>query len=69
MTTTMRTESLRARRLCCYSICMFDFKDMNDYFTRWNNMLFVTTGCLSINPTAAMLSVVDEFIENKLMKK
>ena len=49
---------------------MFDFKDMNDYFTRWNNMLVVTTGCLSrsggINPTAAMLPVVDEFIEKHL---
>jgi len=49
---------------------MFDFKDIEDYYTRWNNMLVVTTGCLSrsggINPTAAMLPVVDEFIENKL---
>ena len=26
---------------------MFDFKDIEDYYTRWNNMLVVTTGCLS----------------------
>lgn len=49
---------------------MFDFKDINDYYTRWNNMLVVTTGCLSrsggINPTAAMLPVVDEFIEKRM---
>ncbi len=49
---------------------MFDFKDVEDYFTRWNNMLVVTTGCLSrsggINPTAAMLPVVDEYIEKKM---
>lgn len=49
---------------------MFDFKDVNDYYTRWSNMLVVTTGCLSrsggINPTASMLPVVDDFIDNKL---
>ena len=48
---------------------MFDFKDIEDYYTRWNNMLVVTTGCLSrsggINPTASMLHVIDEFIEKK----
>lgn len=47
---------------------MFDFKDMNDYFGRWSNMLVVTTGCLprsgGINPTASLLPVVDEFVEN-----
>lgn len=49
---------------------MFDFKDADDYFTRWSNMLVVTTGVLSrsggINPTASMLPVVDEFIEKHL---
>ena len=49
---------------------MFDFKDVNDYFTHWNNMLVVTTGVLSrsggINPTASMLPVIDEFIDNRL---
>lgn len=49
---------------------MFDFKDVNDYYTRWANMLVITTGCLSrsggINPTASMLPVVDDFIENHL---
>ena len=46
---------------------MFDFKSMDDYFSRWRNMLVVTTGCLprsgGINPTASLLPVVDEFIE------
>lgn len=49
---------------------MFDFKDVDDYYTRWNNMLVVTTGCLSrsggINPTASMLPVVDDFINGHL---
>lgn len=49
---------------------MFDFKNIEDYFNRWSNMLVVTTGCLSrsggINPTASMLPVVDEFIEKIL---
>ena len=48
---------------------MFDFKSINDYYTRWNNMLVITTGVLprsgGINPTASMLPVVDEFI-NKM---
>ncbi|MFR9668069.1 MAG: hypothetical protein SNF68_08940 [Rikenellaceae bacterium] len=47
---------------------MFDFKTKEDYYTRWDNLLVVTTGCLSrsggINPTAAMLPLVDDFIEN-----
>lgn len=47
---------------------MFDFKNIEDYYTRWDNMLVVTTGCLSrsggINPTASLLPVIDEFIEN-----
>lgn len=45
---------------------MFDFNSIDDYFTHWDNMLVVTTGCLSrsggINPTAALLPVVDKFI-------
>ena len=49
---------------------MFHFDSAEDYFTRWSNMLVVTTGCLTrsggINPTASMLPMVDEFIENKL---
>ena len=49
---------------------MFDFKDIQEYFTRWNNMLVVTTGCLNrsggINPTAALLPVIDEFIKKNL---
>lgn len=48
---------------------MIKFENMEDYFTRWNNMLVVTTGCLSrsggINPTASLLPVVDEFVEKK----
>lgn len=49
---------------------MFDFKNVNDYYTRWSNMLVITTGCLSrsggINPTASMLPVVDDFINEHL---
>lgn len=49
---------------------MFDFNDVTDYYTRWSNMLVVTTGCLSrsggINPTASMLPVVDDFINEHL---
>lgn len=47
---------------------MFHFDSAEDYFNRWSNMLLVTTGCLSrsggINPTASMLPMVDEFINN-----
>lgn len=50
---------------------MFDFKNIEDYYTRWDNMLVVTTGCLSrsggINPTASLLPVIDEFIENQFL--
>lgn len=49
---------------------MFNFQDIQEYFTRWNNMLVVTTGCLNrsggINPTASLLPVIDEFI-NKFL--
>ncbi len=52
---------------------MFDFSDLNDYFEHWENMLVVTTGCLSrsggINPTASMLPIVDTFIETRLSQK
>ena len=48
---------------------MFHFDSAEDYFTRWSNMLLVSTGCLTrsggINPTASMLPMVDEFIKNK----
>lgn len=47
---------------------MFHFDSAEDYFTRYGNMLVVTTGCLTrsggINPTASMLPMVDEFINN-----
>lgn len=47
---------------------MIHFESAEDYFTRWDNMLLVTTGCLSrsggINPTASMLPMVDEFINH-----
>ncbi len=47
---------------------MFHFDSAEDYFTRWDNMLLVTTGCLSrsggINPTASMLPMVDEFLNS-----
>lgn len=47
---------------------MLHFKSGNDYFTHWDNLLVVTTGCLSrsggINPTASMFPMIDEFINN-----
>ena len=47
---------------------MFLFDSAEDYFNHWDNMLLITTGCLSrsggINPTASMLPMVDEFINN-----
>ncbi len=50
---------------------MFDFVNLEDYYSRWDNMLVVTTGCLSrsggINPTASLLPVVDDFVEKKLI--
>lgn len=49
---------------------MITFDSAEDYFTRWNNMLVVSTGCLTrsggINPTASMLPMIDEFIEHRL---
>lgn len=49
---------------------MFNFRDVEDYFTRWSNMLVVTTGVLSrsggINPTASMLPLVDVFVNERL---
>lgn len=52
---------------------MFDFKNLEDYYSKWNNMLVVTTGVLprsgGINPTASLLPVIDEFINNNLFNK
>ncbi len=49
---------------------MFDFKNIEDYYSRWNNMLVVTTGVLprsgGINPTASLLPVVDDFVNEKI---
>jgi hypothetical protein len=48
---------------------MIHFDSAEDYYTRWSNMLVVTTGCLSrsggINPTGSLFPVVDEFIKTK----
>lgn len=49
---------------------MVHFASVDDYFSRWNNMLLITTGILprsgGINPTASVLPLVDEFVNNKL---
>lgn len=46
-----------------------DFKDVNDYFNKYPNMLIVNTGILprsgGINPTAALLPLIEEFINIK----
>jgi hypothetical protein len=48
-----------------------NYKNVEEYFKHYENMLIVTTGILpragGINPTAAVLPLVDEFIE-KYMK-
>jgi hypothetical protein len=50
---------------------MFDFKSAEDYFTCFENMLIVSTGVLprsgGINPTAALLPVIEKFINDKLI--
>jgi hypothetical protein len=47
---------------------MFDFKSAEDYFSRFENMLIVSTGVLprsgGINPTASILPLIEEFINN-----
>lgn len=49
---------------------MVHFESIDDYFSRWNNMLLITTGILprsgGINPTASVLPLVDEFVNYKL---
>ena len=46
-----------------------DFKDVNDYFNKHSNMLIVNTGILprsgGINPTAALLPLIEEFVNIK----
>jgi hypothetical protein len=50
---------------------MFYFESVDDYFSRWNNMLLISTGILprsgGINPTAAVFPLVDEFINNHMV--
>lgn len=50
---------------------MFDFKNLEDYYSKWNNMLVVTTGVLprsgGINPTASLLPVIDDFVSKKFI--
>ncbi len=47
---------------------MFNFKSLNEYYTQFDNMLLLSTGMLprsgGINPTAVLLPLIDEFIEN-----
>ena len=47
---------------------MFKFESMERYFSCYDNMLLVSTGVLSrsggINPTAALLPVIDEFMNH-----
>jgi len=50
-----------------------DFNSVEEYFNRFDNMLIVSTGVLpragGINPTAAVLPLVDEFINNYMVYK
>ncbi|WP_289060986.1 hypothetical protein [uncultured Zobellia sp.] len=49
---------------------MIHFDSMEDYFTRWSNLLVISTGILprsgGINPTAAVFPLIDEFVNNRL---
>lgn len=48
-----------------------NYNSLEDYFSTYENMLVVTTGILprigGINPTAALLPLVDEFVNNNLL--
>lgn len=50
-----------------------DYNSIDEYFDKYENMLIVSTGILpragGINPTAAVLPLVDEFINNYLSYK
>jgi hypothetical protein len=52
---------------------MFTYESMEAYFNEYDNMLVVNTGILprsgGINPTAALLPIIDEFINKKFSKK
>ena len=52
---------------------MFEYKNMEAYFNEYENMLMVNTGILSrsggINPTAALLPLIEEFVNEKLVQK
>ena len=46
-----------------------DFEDIDDYFNKYKNMIIFNTGVLprsgGINPTAALLPLIEEFINIK----
>lgn len=49
-----------------------DYSSVNQYFNYYKNMLVVSTGILprsgGINPTAAVLPLIDEFVENNFIR-
>ncbi|HSK11802.1 MAG TPA: hypothetical protein VK907_01250, partial [Phnomibacter sp.] len=49
---------------------MFAYGSVAEYYAHWNNMLLVSTGILprsgGINPTAALLPLVEDFVDNRL---
>jgi hypothetical protein len=49
---------------------MFPFSSVDDYYSRWNNMLLVNTGILTrsggINPTAALFPLLEDFVAKRL---
>jgi hypothetical protein len=53
-----------------HPFCMFEFKDINDYYTRYNKLLIVNTGILprsgGINPTGALFPIIEDFITNHI---
>jgi hypothetical protein len=52
---------------------MMLYNTVEDYYTHWDNMLLISTGILprsgGINPTAALFSLIDEFVEKHLFNK
>ena len=50
-----------------YGMAMSDSKDLNDYFTRYPNLLIVNTGVLpragGLNTTAACFPLIEEYVE------
>ncbi|MGJ1242296.1 NAD-dependent epimerase/dehydratase family protein [Sphingobacterium siyangense] len=56
-----------------YAMALSDSRDLNDYFTRFDNLLVLNTGILpragGINTTAALFPIIEYYVDNILFKK